>query len=46
MARTMLDEHETPMRFWADAISIAWYVSNRIFLHSILLLTPFELRFD
>jgi transposase InsO family protein len=46
MARTMLDEHETPMRFWADAISTAWYVSNRIFLHSILLLTPFELRFD
>jgi transposase InsO family protein len=23
MARTMLDEHRTPRRFWADAISIA-----------------------
>jgi transposase InsO family protein len=46
MARTMLDEHETPRRFWADAISTACYVSNRIFLLSILLLTPFELRFD
>jgi hypothetical protein len=45
MARTMLDEHETPRRFWADAISTACYVSNRIFLRSILLLTPFELRF-
>jgi hypothetical protein len=41
----MLDEHGTPMRFWADAISTACYVSNRIFLRSILLLTPFELRF-
>jgi transposase InsO family protein len=43
MARTMLDEHETPRHFWADAISTACYVSNRIFLRSILLLTPFEL---
>jgi hypothetical protein len=45
MARTVLDEHGTPRRFWADAISTACYVSNRIFLRSILLLTPFELRF-
>jgi transposase InsO family protein len=45
MARTMLDEHGTPRRFWADAISTACYVSNRIFLRSILLLTTFELRF-
>jgi transposase InsO family protein len=44
MARTMLNEHGTPMRFWADAISTACYVSNRIFLRSILLLTP--LSFD
>jgi hypothetical protein len=41
---TMLDEHGTPRRFWADAISIACYVSNRIFLRSILLLTPFEIE--
>jgi hypothetical protein len=41
----MLDEHGTPRRFWADAISTACYVSNQIFLRSILLLTPFELRF-
>jgi hypothetical protein len=45
MARTMLDEHGTLRRFWVDAISTACYVSNRIFLRSILLLTPFELRF-
>jgi hypothetical protein len=47
MARTMLDEHRTPRRFSADAISTACYISNRISLHSILHLTPppFELRF-
>jgi hypothetical protein len=45
MARTMLDEHRTPRRLWANAISIASYISNRIFLCSILNLTPFELRF-
>jgi hypothetical protein len=45
MARTMLDEHKTPRCFWADAISTACYISNRIFLRSILHLTPFELRF-
>jgi hypothetical protein len=45
MTRTMLDEHKTPMRFWANAISTACYISNRIFLRSILHLTPFELRF-
>jgi hypothetical protein len=41
----MLDEHRTPMCFWADAISTTCYISNQIFLHSILHLTPFELRF-
>jgi hypothetical protein len=41
----MLDEHQTPRCFWADASSIACYISNRIFLRSILHLTPFELRF-
>jgi hypothetical protein len=45
MARTMLDEHRTPMRFWVDAISTACYISNRIFMRSILYLTPFELHF-
>jgi hypothetical protein len=41
----MLDEHMTHMRFWADAIRTACYISNQIFLRSILHLTPFELRF-
>jgi hypothetical protein len=41
----MLDEHRTPRCFWTDAISTACYISNRIFLRSILYLTLFELRF-
>jgi hypothetical protein len=45
MARTMIDEYRTPKRFWTDAISTACYISNRIFLRSILYLTPFELHF-
>jgi hypothetical protein len=46
MARMMLNEHRTLRCFWADAISTACYISNRIFLRSILHLTPFELRFS
>jgi hypothetical protein len=46
MARTMLDEHRTPRRFWADAINMTCYISNRVFLRSILHLTPFELHFS
>jgi hypothetical protein len=45
MVRTMLNENRTPRCFGADAIITAYYISNRIFLHSILHLTPFELRF-
>jgi hypothetical protein len=45
MARTMLDEHRTLRCFWADAISTACYISNQIFLRSILNSTPFELHF-
>jgi hypothetical protein len=45
MTWTKLNEHRTPRCFWADAISIACYISNQIFLRSILHLTPFELRF-
>jgi hypothetical protein len=41
----MLNEHRTPRHFWVDAISSACYISNRIFLRSILHLTPFELCF-
>jgi hypothetical protein len=45
MARMMLDEHRTPRRFWAEAISTTCYISNQIFLRSILYLTPFKIRF-
>jgi hypothetical protein len=45
MATMMLDEHKTPRHLWADAISTACYISNQIFLRSILHLTPFELCF-
>jgi hypothetical protein len=45
MARTMLDEHRTPKWFWAEAINTACYISNQIFVRSLLNLTPFELRF-
>jgi hypothetical protein len=41
----MLDEHRTPRHFWADAINTTCYISNRIFIRSILHLTPFELHF-
>jgi hypothetical protein len=45
MIRMLLNEHRTPRCFWTDIISIVCYISNRIFLRSILYLTPFELRF-
>jgi hypothetical protein len=41
----ILDEHRTPRHFWANTISTACYIANRIFWCSILHLTPFELRF-
>jgi hypothetical protein len=31
MAQTMLDEHRTPRRFWAEAVNTACYVLNRIY---------------
>jgi hypothetical protein len=46
MARTMLNENRTRRRFWADAISTAYYISNQIFPRSILYFTLFELHFD
>jgi hypothetical protein len=45
MARMMLGEHRTPRHCWVNAISTACYISNQIFLRSILDLTPFELHF-
>ncbi|WVZ75112.1 hypothetical protein U9M48_023200 [Paspalum notatum var. saurae] len=45
MARTMLDEHRTPRRFWAEAVNTACYIANRIFLRAFLRKTSYELRF-
>ncbi|WVZ97856.1 LOW QUALITY PROTEIN: hypothetical protein U9M48_043365, partial [Paspalum notatum var. saurae] len=45
MARTMLDEHRTPRRFWAEAVNTACYIANRIFLRAFLGKTLYELLF-
>jgi transposase InsO family protein len=43
MARTMLDEHRTPRRFWAEAVNTAGHVGNRIFVRAFLNKTCYEL---
>jgi hypothetical protein len=43
MARTMLDEHRTPRRFWAEALNTMCYVSNRIYLRVHKKKTCYEL---
>ncbi|WVZ90151.1 hypothetical protein U9M48_036478 [Paspalum notatum var. saurae] len=45
MARTMLDEHRTPRRFWAETVNTACYIANRIFLRAFLGKTSYELWF-
>ncbi|WVZ89626.1 hypothetical protein U9M48_036005 [Paspalum notatum var. saurae] len=45
MARTMLDEHRTPRRFWAEAVNTACYIANLIFLRAFHGKTSYELRF-
>ncbi|WVZ63254.1 hypothetical protein U9M48_012899 [Paspalum notatum var. saurae] len=45
MARTMLDEHRTLRRFWAEAVNTACYIANRIFLRAFLGKTSYELWF-
>ena len=39
-ARTMLDEYNTPERFWAKAINTVFYASNHIFPQRLLEKTP------
>jgi hypothetical protein len=39
----MLDEYKTPNQFWAEAINIACYSINRLYLHWILKKTSYEL---
>jgi hypothetical protein len=43
LARTMIDEYNTPERFWAEAINTVCYASNRLFAHRLLEKTPYEL---
>jgi hypothetical protein len=43
MARTMLDEHRTPRRYWAEAVNTSCHVGNRIFLRAFLNKTCYEL---
>ena len=46
MARTMLDEHRTPRKSWAEAVNIACYVSNHIFLRAFMHNTSYEFDLD
>jgi hypothetical protein len=43
MARTILNEHRTPRRLWAEAVNTACYVSNRIYLRVHKKKTYYEL---
>jgi hypothetical protein len=39
----MIDEYNTPERFWAEAVNTACYASNKLFPHRLLEKTPYEL---
>jgi hypothetical protein len=45
MARTMLDEHRTPGRYWVEAVNTntTCHVGNQIFLRAFLNKTSYEL---
>jgi transposase InsO family protein len=43
MARTMLEEHWTPRRFWSEEVNTTCYVSNRIYLSGYKKKTCYEL---
>ena len=43
LARTMLSDSSLPKYFWADAVSTACYVSNRVIIRPILKKTPYEI---
>ena len=43
LARTMLNEYDVPKYFWADVVSTACYVLNRMLIRPILKVTPYEL---
>jgi hypothetical protein len=43
LSRTMIDEYNTPERFWVEAVNTACYASNMLFPHRLLEKTPYEL---
>src|ERR1043165_8339863 len=43
MARTMLAEYKTPIRFWAEAINTACHIINKVYLQKFLKKTSHEL---
>ena len=43
MTRVMILMHNTPMQFWVEAINIACYTANRIFLQPGTKKTSYEL---
>ena len=43
LARTMLNDSNLPKYFWADAISTATHVINRVLIRPILRKTPYEI---
>ncbi|KAI5012089.1 hypothetical protein ZWY2020_024223 [Hordeum vulgare] len=46
MARTMLEEYQTPRRFCPEAINTACHIINRVYLHKFLKKTSYELLTD
>jgi hypothetical protein len=43
MSRTILNEHNLPQYFWAEAVNTACYVINRTIIRNTLNKTPYEL---
>jgi transposase InsO family protein len=43
MARSMLSEYNVSQSFWAKAINMACYCSNRLYCHPLKEKTPYEL---
>jgi len=43
MIRTMLNDKSTPKHLWAEAMNIACYLQNIIYIRPILKRTPYEL---
>jgi hypothetical protein len=43
MARTMLGEYKTPKRFWSEVVNTDCHAINRLYLHSLLKKTSYEL---